>query len=117
MAGNAKLNGPRYHYASIDTAPGSGGYWSDAVSMSAVNANRLQFSRSGGGVGTVLIQYKLPHTGAAWVDYDSPISLVDGVRCVVDDAGAGVKWRAGIEEDTSALSTYTSGTIIVGFDW
>jgi len=36
---------------------------------------------------------------------------------VVDDAGAGVKWRAGIEEDTSALSTYTSGTIIVGFDW
>jgi len=112
MAGNAKLNGPRYKYASIDTAPGADGYWSDAVSMSAVNANKLQFSRSGGGVGTVLIQYKLPHTGAAWVDYDSPISLVDGVRCVVDDSGAGVKWRAGVKE-----TFYTSGTIIVGFDW
>jgi len=117
MAGNAKLNGPRYKYAKIDTAPGSGGYWSDSVSMSKENANQLFFSRSGAGIGTVVIQYQLPHTGAGWIDYDSPISLVDGVRCRLDDMAAGVKWRAGIEEDTSADSTYTSGTIIVGFDW
>jgi len=114
---NAKLNGPRYHYASIDTAPGADGYWSDSVSMSKVNANELFFSQSGGGSGVVVIQFQLPHTGAAWQDYDSPVALSDGVRCRLDDRAAGVKWRAGIKEDTSADPTYTSGTIICGFDW
>jgi len=114
---NTVLNGERFKYASINTAPGTGGYWSNTVSMSAVKASPLFFSRSGGGVATVLLQYQLPHTGAAWQDYDSPISLTDGVRCRLDDEGAGVKWRAGVKEDTSADPTYTSGTIIVGFDW
>ena len=109
---NSKLNGERYRYASIDTAPGADGYWSDAVSMSSVNAGALFFSRSGAGIGTVTIQYKLPHTGSAWTDYDSPISLTDGVRCRLDDMGAGVKWRAGVKN-----GNYTSDTIIVGFDW
>jgi hypothetical protein len=109
---NSKLNGERYRYASIDTAPGADGYWSDAVSMSSVNAGALFFSRSGAGVGTVTIQYKLPHTGSAWTDYDDPVTLTDGVRCRLDDTGAGVKWRAGVKN-----GNYTSDTIIVGFDW
>jgi len=116
---NAKLNGPRYHYASIDTAPGSGGYWSDAVSMSKVNANQLFWSRSGEGLGTVFLQFQLPHTGAAWTDYISGQDLVDGERFRLDDMGAGVKWRTGIKEDTSAdpITVAVSGTTIVGFDW
>ncbi len=115
---NTKLNGTRHAYASIDTAPGVGGYWCDSVSMSAKNATQLVFSRSGEGVGIVALQYQLPHAGATWIDYDSPISLVDGVRAVVDDMSAGVKWRAGIKEDNSANpGRYESGTIIVGFEF
>ena len=114
---NAKLNGPRYQYASIDTAPGSGGYWSDAVSMSKVNANQLFLTVSGGGVGTVTVQYMLPHTGAIWTDYLTTETLTNGARLKLDDMGAGVKWRAGVEEDTSADPHTITGTVIVGFDW
>ena len=114
---NSQLNGERYAYASIDTAPGAAGYWSKPVALSQERVSAIFFTRSGAGVGTVTIQYKLPHTGSVWTDYDSPISLTDGVRCRLDDMGAGVKWRAGIKEDTSADSTYTNGTVIVGFDW
>jgi len=114
---NQQLKGPRYKYASIDTAPGAAGYWSEPVSLTQARSEALFFSRSGGGVGTVTLQYKLPYSGSSWQDYDSPISLVDGVRCRLDDMGGGVKWRAGIKEDTSADSTFTSGTIVVGFDW
>lgn len=114
---NTQLSGPRFAYAKIDEAPGTGGFWSAAVSMSQKNTDRLSFSFSGGGVGEVTIQYKLPHIGAAWQDYDSPISLVDGVKAVLDDKSAGVRWRVGIKEDTSADPTFTSGDCIVGFDW
>ena len=116
---NTKLNGPRYKYASIDTTPAAGGYWSDAISMSHENANQLFWSRTGAGLGSVTIQYKLPHTGAAWTDYVSGQDLAIGERFRLDDMAAGVKWRTGIKEDTSALplTVAVSGTTIVGFDW
>jgi len=114
---NSKLNGPRYKYASIDTGPGSGGYWSDAVSMRNESTDALFWVRTGAGVGTITIQYKLPHTGAAWVDYVTDENLAIGERFRLDDKAAGVRWRAGIKEDTSADNTYTSGTIVTGFDW
>lgn len=109
---NSKLNGERYRYASIDTAPGADGYWSDAISMSSVRTDALFASRSGGGVGTIHIQYKLPHTGATWQDYYTTESLVDGMRLRISDHGAGVKWRVGVKN-----GNYTSDTIIVGLDW
>jgi len=112
MAGNAKLNGPRYYYASIDTAPGEDGYWSDAVSMSKVNANELFLNVSGGGAATVTIQYKLPHVGATWTDYVTDETLETGARFRLDDHGAGVRWRVGVKN-----AVYSSGTVIVGFDW
>ena len=112
MAGNAKLNGPRYKYASIDTAPGTGGYWCDSVSMSAENANELFLNVSGGGTATVTVQYKLPHTGSVWTDYVTTETLESGARFRLDDHGAGVKWRVGVKS-----GGYASDTIIVGFDW
>ena len=117
MAVAAQLNGPRYSYVSITAGPGAGGDWSDAVSMSKKNTDALFFSRTGAGVGTVTIQFRLPHAGNAWVDYVTDESLATGERFRLDDKAAGVRWRAGIKEDSSADDTYTSGTIIVGFDW
>jgi len=109
---NAKLNGPRYKYASIDTAPGADGYWSDSVSMTKVNANELFLNVSGGGSATVTIQYMLPHTGAIWTDYTTDETLETGARFRLDDHGAGVKWRVGVKQ-----GAYSSDTIVVGFDW
>ena len=109
---NAKLNKPRSRYASIDTAPGADGYWSDAVGLTDVKADELFLSVSGGGSATVAVQYKLPHTGAAWVDYTTDETLETGARFRLDDHGAGVKWRVGVKN-----AAYSSGTIIVGFDW
>jgi len=109
---NSQLNGERYAYASIDTAPGAAGYWSKPVALSQARSEALFASVSGGGVGTVTIQFKLPHTGSTWQDYYTTESLVDGARLRVADQGAGVKWRAGVKN-----AAYTSGTIVVGFDW
>ena len=107
----------RYRYAIIDEAPGSGGFWCEPVSMTQVNAKALFFSRRGTGVATVTLQYRTPETGSVWQDYTTSETLSNGVRFRIDDFGAGVKWRAGIKEDTSASNTYTSGTIRLGLDW
>lgn len=109
---NTKLNGDRYRYASIDTAPGADGYWSDAISMSSVRVDALFASVSGGGSATVTLQYKLPHTGAAWTDYLTTETLTNGARVKLNDYGAGVKWRMGVKNGNLA-----SDTVIVGFDW
>ena len=116
---NKKVNGDRYAYASIDTAPGEGGYWSDAVSMSNKNTKSLFFSYRGGGVGTVTIQFKCPEDDD-WTDLTTDQTIEDGVRFIVEDFASGVKYRAGLKEDvnsSAANDTYTSGTIICGFDW
>ncbi len=117
MAAIVKRNGSRYAYVVITEGPGTDGDWCDSVSMSQKNVTQLIFSQSGGGVGTVVLQYKLPHNGAVWTDYVTSETLVTGVRLRLSDPAAGVKWRAGIKEDTSADPTYVSGTVIVGFDW
>jgi len=109
---NTILSGPRYAYASIDTAPGASGYWCNSVSMAKVNANELFLSVSGGGTATVTIQFQLPHAGAAWTDYLTDETLTSGARFRLDDHGAGVKWRVGVKN-----AAYSSDTIIVGLDW
>ena len=114
---NSQLNGPRYSYVSIDEAPGADGDWCKPVSMTGEQAEELFASVSGGGVATVYLQYLLKHTGAAWVDYTTAETLESGARFRLDDHGAGVKWRMGVKEDTSADPSYTEGTIIAGFDW
>ena len=106
------MTGTRHRYAKIDAAPTAAGYWSDSVSMSAVNANELFLNVSGGGSATVVIQYMLPHTGAIWTDYTTSETLTTGARFRLDDHGAGVKWRVGVKN-----GGYSSGTLICGFDW
>jgi hypothetical protein len=52
-----------------------------------------------------------------YMSIDTGPAAETGARFRLDDHGAGVQWRAGILEDTSADPTYVSGTVIVGFDW
>ena len=109
---NTQLNGPRYEYVSIDEAPGADGDWCKSVSMTGKKAEELFASVSGGGSATVTMQYKLPHDGAAYVDYTTGETLESGARFRLDDHGAGVKWRVGVKQ-----GNYSSGTVIVGLDW
>lgn len=109
---NTKLNGDRYRYISIDTAPGAAGEWCDAVGMAQVSAKALFFSYRGGGSATVTLQFRTPETGSAWTDYSTDETIENGSRYILDDHGAGVKWRAGVKQGGLA-----SGTVIVGFDW
>lgn len=108
---NSQLNGERYEYASIDTAPGAAGYWCKPVSV-AKKSNGVFFSRSGGGDATVHIQFKLAGGGDTWTDYLTTEDLSDGARLRFADAAGDVHWRAGVKN-----GNYTSGTVIVGFDW
>ena len=108
---NSKSNGDRYSYATIDTAPGADGYWCDSVSMSKKNAGCLFFSYGGGGVATVTLQFQR-QDDTGWTDYLTDETLTDGARLILDDHGAGVKWRAGVKN--GGLS---SGTNRIGFDW
>ncbi len=105
-----EVTGKRYRYASIDTAPAAGGFWSTPISVS--DLNKLWFIRKGGGVATVTIQYATPDAPTTWVDYSTTLSIGDGVRFIIDDAGHGIRWRAGVKE-----GDYTSDTVITGFDW
>lgn len=109
---NSQNGNDRYSYAVVDTAPGADGYWCGIVSMNFKGVQELFWSRSGGGVGTVTIQFLLPYEGATWQDLTTSENLVDGERFKLDGQGAGVKWRTGIKN-----AAYTSGTVIVGFDW
>ena len=108
---NSQSQGDRYSYATIDTAPGADGYWCPSVSMSKKNTLELFFSRRGGGVGIISLQFQC-QGDSGWTDYDHDLDLEDGARCILDDHGAGVKWRAGIKQ-----GNFTSGEITLGFDW
>jgi hypothetical protein len=109
---NQQLKGPRYKYASVDTAPGADGYWSEPVGLSQERAPALFANVAGGGSATVTMQYKLPYSGSAWTDYTTDETLESGGRFRLDDMGGGVKWRMGVKN-----GDYTSGTVVVGFDW
>ena len=109
---NSVTSGDRHSFATIDTAPGASGYWTASVSMSNKNARALFFSRKGGGVGTVTLQFKTAETGAVWQDFTANLSLLNGVRYMIDDSASGVSWRAGVKN-----GNYSSGDIIVGLDW
>lgn len=113
---NSRSSAHRHEYASIDTAPGTDGYWCNEVSMAEKRVNQLFWSRRGAGIGTVTIQFKCPGD-STWTDYVTTEDLSTGQRFRLDDQAIGVRWRTGIKEDTSANDCYTSGTITVGFDW
>ncbi len=113
---NSRTKKESHSYASIDEAPVADGYWCEEVSMNKNKTNKLYWSRRGAGVGTVTIQFRCPGD-SAWTDYVTDEGLASGERFIIDDNAAGVRWRTGIKEDTSADNTYTSGTITVGLDW
>ena len=125
---NARSSGYNKEYATVDTNPGSAGYFTNEVDVRLLKKNnkvsKLFFSiretnadisaaPSALSTVTVVLQFKCDGD-AAWTDYVdlAGSSFAIGNRVVIEDQGAGVSWRAGVRDDE-----YTSGSVTFGFDW
>ena len=105
---NTKTTGDYKNYITIDTSPGSAGFFTDAISERTERLQDLFFSMRGNGIGIVTVQFK-HQDDSTWTDYDT---YTDPGRYAIRGGAAGIIWRAGI-----ISGNYTSGTIITGFDW
>ena len=125
---NARYSGVNKEYAYVDTAPDSSGYWTNVVDPRLLKkekgVTKIYFSIREAGASlsevastssevTVSLQFQC-EGDTDWTDYVpwDGSSLAIGNRLVLEDFGAGVKWRAGVKSDG-----YTSGSVIFGFDW
>lgn len=118
---NRKINGHGYLYATVDTkpAPGGGGYYTDEVAPRINKTGRFYFSiretspDSSPSVITVKLQYKCIGDSGWTEKLNGTVAFATGVRIVIIDNAAGVRWRAGVVDDAD----YTSGAVTFGFDW
>ena len=124
---NSRSSGAFKEYATVDTAPAGLGYFTNEVCLrdlrNTTNINRMYFSireseadssaASDTSTMTVTLQFKCDGD-AGWQDYVflDGSTLAVGNRCVIEDTGAAVRWRAGVKD-----GEFTSGEITFGFDW
>ena len=101
----------RHEFVKVTSDPGVD-VSSNPVSMSKKRTRAVWFSFTGGGVATVFIQFSNPDDPDTWTDYDTDLDLTNGKVYIMDDSAYGRKWRV-----TMKNGGYTSGTIIVGFNW
>ncbi len=124
---NSRASGATYEYATVDSNPGSAGYFTNPVCVRDLvkrGADRIFFSirekdadisanPSALSAVTVVLQYLCPGD-SAWTDY-VPLggsSFATGNLVEIPDMGTGRMWRAGVRDDE-----YTSGSVTFGFDW
>lgn len=115
---NSRDSGSNWEYATVDAAIDSAdeGYFTNPINLIRKRRDKMVFSvrdtvAGSVAVATVSLQFK-PRGASGWQDYISDITIETGVRLLVDDAGGGNQWRAGVKWDD-----YTSGSITFGFDW
>jgi hypothetical protein len=127
---NRKSSGIHKEYATVDAAPSGAelGYWTKAVCLrdkikDGLAKDKMFFSirneeadssqASDTSTMTVSLQFQCDGD-LGWQDYVdlAAAELAVGNRLVIEDAGAGVRWRAGVKD-----GHYTSGSITFGFDW
>lgn len=119
---NSRSNGVHYEYATVDTAPGPSGYWTEPVRAHDKSVKKIFFSiretdlddSSGAPASDIVVtlQFKCPGD-VDWQDYyNDGADYEIGQREVIEDSGAGVVWRAGVKDQD-----YTSGSVTFGFDW
>jgi hypothetical protein len=124
---NSKISGEYKEYATVDTNPTSAGYWTEEVSIRALQ-KRLKIDRvffsireaeadssgaSDTSVATVRLQFRC-EGDAGWQDYKfvGGQALEAGHRIAILDIGNGVRWRAGVTD-----WGFSSGKVTFGFDW
>jgi hypothetical protein len=126
---NTKYSGIYKEYAKVDTLPGATGFFTNEVCLrdkvrAGLTKGIMYFSireatadvseaPSALSTITVALQFKC-EDDADWTDFVdlAGSSLAIGNRLIIEDTGAGVRWRAGVRSDE-----YTSGSVMFGFDW
>lgn len=125
---NLKESNAYSSYATVDTAPGVDGFFTDPVTPRRLH-DELFFSiretekeaessgdeESSGSITdvTVILQFQCKGDDR-WqsYNYNDGTDLAIGDRFKIEDTGAGVRWRAGVES-----GGYVSGAVTFGFDW
>jgi hypothetical protein len=105
-------------YATVDTDPTSG-YFTKSVSPRHLKEDIFFSIRETDPDAslpseiTIVLQFQC-HGDTGWqtFNYNDGTALVAGDRFHIDDYGAGVYWRAGVE-----AGEYVSGSLTFGFDW
>ncbi len=122
---NSQSSGNNKLYATVDTDPGADGYFTGILDprelFKTSKVPKVFFSIREAGdtqsvdasVITVVLQFKCDGDDRwqTYVPLDGS-TLAIGNRLAIEDIGANVKWRAGVEDDG-----YTSGSVTFGFDW
>lgn len=119
---NSNKSGDYYEYATVDTAPGASGFWTNAVKMRKKglgDKDKMVFSirstdvdASATDTVTVTLQFKCIGD-QDWTDYYNDGNAFNiGERKLIEDFAGGVQWRAGVKN-----GDYTSGSVTFGFDW
>jgi hypothetical protein len=108
---NSRNSQSNFEVATVDTAPGTEGYWTRSTNASTAGTNgrdNITFFISGTGSMTVTIQFNSPGSNV-WTDYDTYTSTT---RVRIEDGSKSVLWRAGVKN-----GEYSSGSLTFGFDW
>ena len=105
---NSRSSRDYYEYATVDTAPGADGYFTNAVSLRQKDIHHIFFSLRGTGTIDVTLQFKCPGD-TLWSDYSDYDAAC---RKLIEGNAGGVQWRAGVK-----LGGRTSGSLTFGFDW
>lgn len=125
---NSRSSGTNYEYATVDTNPGSAGYFTNYICprdkhktgkvgkiFFSVREAAADISAAPSALSsiTVTLQYRC-QGDAGWTDYVdlAGSTFAIGNRVVMEDLGNGVDWRAGVVSDG-----FTSGSVTFGFDW
>ena len=104
---NRRLKGNTFRGAIIDTAPGTAGYWSEAVNARDHRIGQMHLYICGIFSGTVTLQFFRPELNT-WTVYDT---YTDVGGEIIEDYSE-TEWRVGVSS-----GNYTSGTIRVSIGY
>ena len=104
---NRRIKGNTYRGALIDTAPGTAGYYSEAVNAREHFVGKMHLSICGIFSATVTLQFRRPELNT-WTVYDT---YTDVAREIIEDY-SDTEWRVGV-----ASGGYASGTARVAIDY
>lgn len=105
---NRKLRGNSYKGAIIDAAPGTAGYFTDAVNAESNRVGKMYYSVVGIFNANVTLQFRLKDD-PTWTDYGDPITDTD--RQIIEDY-SDTEWRIGVKS-----GGFTSGAARVRIDY
>lgn len=113
---NSTISSIKSEQVVVDTAPASGGYWTNGVAtrlrISGNDIEKLFFSARGSGTAVPTLQFRVT-TDETWTDfYNAGVAFAIGDVATIEANANEIEWRAGVAE-----GDYTSGEVQIGLNW